>query len=249
MRNTIVFAAFLIGLGLATAYAAEPAAPAAEPEAALPPAVAALLDALDAAGKNIKTLTAKFDYVLNQVNLDDVTKRKGEITFKMPNLVKLVFTVKPETFIFDGRIMFHLTPATKQLDIVELRLPNEPPIESLELGKTPFPIPFGQKKENVLKFFTVSSDTTDKNADKKVRPADLELVPKKGTPLARTYTRILLWIDAKTSLPTRVKLFDTSENETAVDFHDIELNKDVDNKTFARPDVPQSWEIITHGKE
>jgi outer membrane lipoprotein-sorting protein len=75
------------------------------------------------------------------------------------------------------------------------------------------------------------------------------LVPKPDTPLAKDYTKILLWVDPKTSLPTRVRLYDTSENITTVDFRDIEINKNVDSKQFSRPSVPQDWEIVRHEKE
>jgi outer membrane lipoprotein-sorting protein len=77
----------------------------------------------------------------------------------------------------------------------------------------------------------------------------LALVPKKDTQLAKDYTKILLWVDPKTLVPTRARLYDTSENVTTVDFHDIETNKTIDPKSFLRPDVPQDWEIVMHAKE
>ncbi len=121
-------------------------------------------------------------------------------------------------------------------------------MESLELGKTPFPLPFGQRKEEVLKQFTVTRDAEEEKTDKDKRTV-LVLVPKPDTPLARDYTKILLWIDSKTSLPTRVRLFDPSENRTTFDFSDVEINKNVDAKMFTRPDVPQNWEIMNHPKD
>jgi len=240
---------------IATALAAEPAATPkgepAQPAAEAPPApeVAQVLDKMDAAGKDLKTVLAKFDYELNQTLYEDIQKRKGVIAYEAPNRLRFEFTDKPqETFVFDGRTLYHKKDATRQLVIWELRLPDEKPLESLELGKTPFPLPFGQKKEQVLKFFSVSRDAKEEAADKGKR-AVLFLVPKKDTPLAKDYTKILLWVDPKTSLPTRVRLYDTSENITTVDFRDIEINKNVDSKQFSRPSVPQDWEIVRHEKE
>jgi outer membrane lipoprotein-sorting protein len=235
------------GAEAAPAAAGAEAAPAAQAPPA--PQVVALLDRMDAAGKDIRTVRARFDYELNQTLYEDVTKRKGDLLYEAPNLLRFEFTTRPqETFVFDGRTLYHKKDATKQLVIWELRLPTEPPVDSLELGKTPFPLPFGQRKEAVLKFFTVGRDAKEEQADPAKR-AVLVLVPKKDTPLAKDYSKILLWIDPQTYLPTRARLFDTSGNVTTVDFHDVETNKPIDAKSFLRPDVPQDWEIVTHAKE
>jgi outer membrane lipoprotein-sorting protein len=229
---------------------APPAAPAAEAAAAPPAAdVAEVLDKMDAAGKDFRSVRARFDYELNQTLYEDVQKRKGELAYLAPNLLRFEFTDRPqETFVFDGRILYHKKDGTKQLVIWELRLPGEPPVESLELGKTPFPLPFGQKKEQVLKLFTVGRDSKEEAADKDSR-AVLVLVPRKDTPLAKDYKKVLLWVDVKSYLPTRARLYDNSDNITTVDFHHLEVNKDVDAKGFVRPSVPQDWEIVSHAKE
>jgi outer membrane lipoprotein-sorting protein len=242
-------------LVVAAAFAAEPAAPpkpdAAPVAAEAPPApdVVELLDRMEAAGKDLKTLRAKFDYELNQTLYEDVQKRKGDLQYMAPNLLRFEFTDKPqETFIFDGRTLFHKKDPTRQLIVWELRLPTEPPVESLELGKIPFPLPFGQKKEAVLRLFTAGRDAKEEATDKEKRQV-LVLVPRKDTPLAKDYTKILLWVDPKTAMPTRARLHDTSENVTTVDFRDIQTNKDVDPKSFTRPTVPQDWEVVNHPKE
>jgi len=239
----------------AAAYGAEsppPAKPGAEKpaaEAAPPADVVDVLDKMDAAGKEFKTIRAKFDYELNQTLYEDVQKRKGELLYQAPNLLRFEFTDKPqETFVFDGRVMYHKKDATRQLILWEVRLPEEPAVDSFELGKTPFPLPFGQRKAAVLKHFNVSRDAKEEAGDKEKR-AVLALVPKKDTPLARDYAKILLWVDAKQSLPTRARLADTSENVTTVDFHHIEANKEIDAKSFTRPAVPDGWEIVTHAKD
>jgi outer membrane lipoprotein-sorting protein len=253
----------LIALGAFAAYAADSAAPStgtggqaasgtpatpAAAEAAPTADVVAVLDKMDDAGKDLKTVRCKFDYEMNQTLYEKIQKRKGELVYLAPNQIRFEFVDKPlEAYVFDGRTLFNRKDATHQLIIYELRKPDEKPVESLELGKTPFPLPFGQKKENVLKHFTVTRDAAEEAADKEKR-AVLVLTPKAGTALAKDYTKILLWVDAKTSLPTRAKLYDQSENETTVDFRDIETNKPVDAKAFLRPDVPQDWEIVNHAK-
>ena len=100
----------------------------------------------------------------------------------------------------------------------------------------------------MLKHFTVTRGAAEEAKDKAKRRV-LTLVPKKGTDLAKDYMRILLWIDAKQSLPTRARLHDTSENITTVDFHHVETNKDLNADQFTRPKVPDDWEVVMHAKE
>ena len=252
MKQILTMLLLMWGGLLAVTYAGEPnteteKAPAPSP----PPAtnVIEVLDKMDAAGKDVRTVQAQFDYELNQTLYEDVQKRHGNLSYQTPNLLRFEFTDKPrETFIFDGRTLYHKKEATKQLILWELRRPQDPPVESFELGKTPFPLPFGQRKESVLKSFAVSRDAEAETADKEKRSV-LVLVPKPDTNLARDYTRILLWVDMTSCLPTRARLFDTSENITTVDFHHIEINKDVNPKDFGCPEMPGDWEVIAHPKE
>jgi len=230
------------------AHGAEPATATAEAEANPPADVARVLEKMDAAGETIKTLRARFDYELNQTLYEDIQKRKGRLVYQAPNLLRFEFTTRPEeTFVFDGRSVYHVKPSTRQLIQWEMRTTNEPPVDSLTLGKTPFPLPFGQKKATVLKHFTVTRDAAAESKDAKKRTV-LALVPKKDTPLAQDYTRILLWIETDDFFPTRARLLDVSENITTIDFHHIETGKNVAPNDFARPTVPNNWEVVEHLK-
>jgi len=228
MKRKYILPMFLLVWGglLAVTYAGEPNTETEKmaPQAPSPaPEVIDVLDKMDAVGKDVRTVRARFNYELNQTLYEDVQKRRGNLSYQTPNLLRFEFTDPPrETFIFDGRVLYHKKEATKQLILWELRGPQDPPVESFELGQTPFPLPFGQRKESVLKSFAVSRDAEAETADKEKRSV-LVLVPKPDTNLARDYTRILLWVDAASWLPTRARLFDTSENITTVDFHPIEI--------------------------
>jgi outer membrane lipoprotein-sorting protein len=249
----LAWAAACAAAGAADPAAPAPAAPAAAadapPPAPLPPDAAEALDKMDEAGRKIRTLRAPFDYELNQTLYEDVQKRKGILTFRVPNLLRFEFTDKPrETFVFDGRMLYHKKDATRQLVVWEVRLADEPPVESFELGKTPFPMPFGQKRETVVKHFSVSRDADEEKKDPQKRVV-LALVPKRETELARQYMKIILWVDAKDYLPRRARLLDTSENVTTIDFRSIEVNPEVDAKEFSRPEVPGDWETVVNPKE
>lgn len=254
MNRRIVIAALAgtwLAAGFGVAAGGQPdAAPVdATAEEAVPADVTDVLDKMDAAGKELKAVRAKFDYELNQTLYEDVQKRQGELVYQTPNLLRFEFVDKPrETLVFDGRIVYHRKDSTRQLILWELRLPTEPPVDSFELGKTPFPQPFGQRKAVVLKHFRVSRDAKEEKSDAKKRIV-LSLVPRKDTDLAKDYTRIVLWIEPKGHMPSRARLYDTSENITTIDFHHMEINPTVDAALFTRPKVPGDWEIVTHAKE
>ncbi len=225
-----------------------PAEAKSETAEALAPEVRTVLEKMEAAGEAIRTLRARFDYELNQTLYEDIKKRKGRLAYKAPNLLRFEFTDRPkETFVFDGRIVYHVKPSTHQLILWETRAADEPPVEALTLGKTPFPLPFGQKKATVLKHFRVSRNAKAEKTDPKKR-AVLTLVPRKGTTLAEDYVRILLWVDTRRWIPTRARLLDASENITTVDFHHIETNTEVAAEAFTRPAVPDDWEVVEHRK-
>jgi len=214
----------------------------------VPKDVAQVLEEMEAVGKTTRTLRAQFNYELNQTLYEDIQERCGRLAYKAPNLLRFEFTDRPkETFVFDGRIVYHVKPSTQQLILWEMRTPREKPVEALTLGKTPFPLPFGQKKATVLKQFHVGRDAEAEKKDPKKRTV-LTLVPRKGTTLAEDYVRILLWIETDRRFPTRARLFDVSENITTVDFHHIETNTAVDADQFTRPDVPKDWEVVEHRK-
>jgi outer membrane lipoprotein-sorting protein len=220
----------------------------AEAAEALAPEVREVLEKMEKAGEAVRTLRAQFDYELNQTLYEDIQKRKGRVLYAAPNRLRFEFTDRPkETFVFDGRVVYHVKPSTRQLMLWEMRTADEEPVEALTLGKTPFPLPFGQKKAAVVKHFRVSRHAEAEAKDPKKRRV-LALVPKKGTTLAQDYTRILLWVDTERWMPTRARLLDTSENITTVDFHQIETNVDVEKDPFARPKVPEDWEVVEHRK-
>lgn len=218
-------------------------------EADLDPACAALLDEMDATGRKLKTVRARFDYELHQTLFDDVKRRKGMLAFRAPNHLRFEFTGRDaEAFIFNGRILYHRQDASKQLHVWEIRRADEPPVESFQLGKTPFPMPFGQRKETVLKYFEAKCEP-GKDSPGAKEPSALVLTPKKGTELGRSYTRIKLWIDPETHLPTKARLWDPSENITTIAFEEVRTNEALPPETFDRPEVPAEWDVIPHRRE
>jgi len=212
-------------------------------------------------GQKINTVQADFDYEMNQTLLGDIQKRKGKVWHKKPNLFRLEFTTPTkETFVFDGRRLYEKRYAAKQLIIYEIRRPDEKPVESLEIGRSPFPMPFGQKAQAVKQHFEVTlgtPDATNSGATEPDKPAKtqpvptvevLVLTPKKKSSLAKDYKKMEFWVDTKTWLPTKIVTVDMSENILTIVFHKTVVNKKVKKNMFTAPAVPADWETIEHLK-
>src|SRR5205814_1171460 len=96
---------------------------------------------------------------------------------------KKVTEDKIEYLLLGGQLIDRTYRNTTQVTRVVLR-PGEK-TNLLQLGKGPFPLPIGQKKEDVFAQFDVK-----KLEPKKEDPADcvkIELTPKPGTSLARKF--------------------------------------------------------------
>ena len=219
MLRLAVALASLIGMSLAfaPAFAAEPAPPPKAPaEPAVAADVAAVLDKMDAVGKDLKTVTAKFDYELNQTAYDDKQKRKGELQYQAPNLLRFAFTDTPP-------------------EILHLRRPQPLPEEGWHQAIDHLADPAGRRSRA-----GAVAGTWEDAVPPALRPAQgggaeavhrharrrrgeeadkdgrtvLTLVPKADTPLARDYAKIMLWIDPKTS-PARRGCNSSTRRRTA----------------------------------
>ena len=118
------------------------------------PDVDRILKLEEAAGARIGKLRVRFDYDENNTLLEDREWREGRITYKKPNRILIEFTDGgKESFRFDGRIFVDDRPQQKVRHVYPMRKPGEPAVEDLDIGNVPFPLPFGQKRDKVLKNF------------------------------------------------------------------------------------------------
>ena len=97
-------------------------------------------------------------------------------------------------------------------------------LDVFQIGKGPFPLPFGQKKAEILRHFAVKlirpGPKDPKNAD------HLECTPLPGTEMHEKYGKVHFYIDRKLDLPVCVKTVEKEEgNEISASFSKIRLNK------------------------
>ena len=140
--------------------------------------------------------------------------------------------------IFDGRWYTEARQVTKTVIKRELVREGES-VDPFELGSGPFPLPFGQKKADILKNFTVSLVPAAEGD-----PADsdhLECIPRPGSQLAEDYKELHFHISRKYELPVRVVAHQRKERKTlTVNFKNLETNQGLARSRLDRQ-FPKSW--------
>jgi len=210
---------------------ASASAPAGE---SLDPAVAVILDRLERKGDQIDSIEAQIEYIKIDPVLNDKQEYKGILRFKelKPNPK---FYIEFDTFkqegitrkskqwhVFDGQWYIEARESTKTIEKTEIVRPGET-VEVFKLGHGPFPLPFGQKKADIVKHFTVklvkSEPKDPPNCD------HLECTPRPGTEMASKYDAVHFFIDRSLDLPVRVRTTEKQEgNQIVASFSNIKVN-------------------------
>ena len=155
----------------------------------------------------------------------------GKIRFD--NLKEDLFTsTKPEIYSFYDRFVHELNYKTMQLVHREL-VPEGQVIDPFRLGEGVFPIPFGQKKKDMLAHFAIRLIPA---ADKDPADSDhLELTPRPDSDMARRNKGknllLHLYIDRRLHLPVRI-VNETRDERITVDFSAIEINPKITEQDF-----------------
>ena len=231
-------------------------------EPKIDPDVDRVLRLAEKAGKSIAKLDAQFDYEFRQTLIDENEWRLGRMIYRKPSDIRIEFTDgKKEVFRFNGRVYVEDRPGQRQRYVHIFRKPHEKPISILEVEELPFPHPFGQKRDTLLKDFEIryrgkvalepwkrpgaKPDPTP--TDKLKKYERLELLPKPKSRAAKEYVRIDYWIDPDDGLLRQVRTEDKSERILTVRFHDIRKNDKVqaDDKLFEEGSLPdRNWERV-----
>jgi hypothetical protein len=179
---------------------------------------------------------------------DWVTKR-GEIWYQQADPVakflihfteKLTGTRKDqldERHLFDGCWYVEVQSRTKTVQRREIRRPDDPG-DPYKVGEGVFPLPFGQKKEDILREFEVlrlPPETGD--------PPDsdhLRLLPRAGTRTGQGYKQLDFWIDREgptAGLPIKVRVAKIDgtgklNSYITITFSDARLNQGFSGSIF-----------------
>lgn len=249
---------FVIIMPIAVAAAAEAAssAPTTQATTTTPaatsgdPKVDRILDQLERRGDEVESIATKLRADFIDVVAEDEQSKIGKLWFRRdkPNPKFKVIYEKTlfdgieredrHAYAFDGRYLIEQHDQAKTRIRREIVKEGET-IEPFRIGKGPFPLPFGQKKAEILRHFKVSlvrrSPKDPKNTD------HLKLIPKKDSSMAEKYEQLHFYIDRDLKLPVRVVAHQRRPGSNQVDeivrvtFNDLEVNPKVTDEMLTIP--------------
>jgi outer membrane lipoprotein-sorting protein len=201
-----------------------------------------VLDALDARGKDMKSLSADVKMITtDSLGGDDRTllgrlyyekRADGDSRFhaRFDKSIsgKQLDTDKKDWVYSDGLLVDRNYHLKKQSTHQVLR-----PGEKMELFKLqgPFPLPLGQDKADVHKSFDVKRIELKK--DEPAGTVHLTLTPMKGTDLAKRFMQIDLYVDPASSLPVRIDATDSDGATTKENFlTNAKVNESIPDEKF-----------------
>lgn len=213
-----------------------------------------LLDALDARGQNLSCFTADLKLSESDAATGDAITRSGRVLYQAGDhpRIRVVFDTKEvDGRVSDDRIEYLLsgsdlidrTYRTKVQVTRHILKPGEK-INLLKLGEGPFPLPIGQKKQDVHAMFEVTK--VDPSQNDLPQTVCLRLVPRTDTRFERKFKTIDVWVDLHNHMPIRIQTLD--RNETTIrttELTNIQINPALTDADFALPTIDQdNWQLI-----
>jgi hypothetical protein len=206
-----------------------------------------ILTQLEQRSNGLKDIRCRVKFVEDdRVNLSTLTKTgRLQLMIGDPNAVFLVHfertevdgvVGKQEWYLFDGQWLYQALERLQQVTKQEVARAGEK-LDLFDLETAPFPLPFGQKKDKILRHFEVTlaapapGDPPDSH--------HLVCIPRADSRMARKYDRLDFFVRRGLNLPVKIVVSknDGQEVNTA-DFPDLtekSINSGVSKDDFARP--------------
>lgn len=210
--------------------------------ATLDPAIDAILTRLEE--RRVQDLHARLtwrqEFAVDEP--DEVVSKRGELWYQQAEpvarfLIHFKEWIKgtekrtlDERHLFDGCWYVEVQSQTKTVQRREVRRPDDPG-DPYKVGEGVFPLPFGQKKDDILREFEVA--LLPPAADDPKDTDHLRLTPRAGTRTGQNYKELDFWVQRggpMDGLPVRVrvaKLDGTGRvnSHITITFGDAALNK------------------------
>lgn len=224
--------------------------------------VDAVLDRLEQAGVGLRDLSANVTYTVTQLikqnpdDPDEVQNYHGSLQYLVKGdqkLAKIHFEWSDDGrlkdpsqmwVIFDGRWVIEAKEKTKTVIKREVVRPSEAS-NPFKLGEGPFPLPFGQKKAEILEQFEVTLRAA--GPDDPPQADRLLCTPRPNTELARQYEWIELFVSRakgdSLGVPVKIVAHDRREAvlKTAV-FKKLRRNWGLKPGSFKLPPQTDPWQ-------
>lgn len=211
-----------------------------------------VLDALDARGQGLTSFVANVKLTDTDAGLGDASSRTGKAWYQAGESPRMRVTFdKREAngravdekveYLLKGPDLIERTYRTKSQITHHVLRPGEK-LNLLKLGEGPFPLPIGQKKEDVHAMFEVKK--IDLKQGDSANTIHLQLIPKPSTRFERKFKTLDVWVDLKDNMPRRIETLD--RNETTVrttDLSDVQINPKLSDSEFTLPPIDGDWNL------
>ncbi|QDU71905.1 LolA family protein [Mucisphaera calidilacus] len=224
----------------------------------LSPEAATLLQRVEQAADNLKSLRARLRYDRIQGLLGDEQRRFGELRYAAgpPGRFAVHFEYlivedrrdrQNRWYIFDGRYLAEKLEDEKLFIRREVVAEDQDAAEAdpLRFGSGPFSLPLNLRKDEVDARFVVAAIPPD--PDDPENTFHLQLTPRPHMDIEQT--QIDLWYDNKTALPRRVRTLDNSENESIIDLLRVTTNEKVREADFSTDPPARGYRVEEHHLE
>ncbi len=222
----------------------------------------ALLDRLETAAEGLRDFRADITYSLWDSILERREIRGGEIVYDVSpddgsrRFAILVTSVsvgnrrdnQNKRYVFDGSWFVEIDYDNRMFIKRQIVAPGER-FDPLKLGEGPFPLPVGQRREDVLARFEASLlEGTQHEVLARFlagKPIEgLKLVPRPSTPQAKEIAEVEIFYDAATLLPVGILLTETNGDRKTVMLRHLKRNQGIDESklSIGEPD-PAKWQI------
>lgn len=239
--------------------------PASRPTSAPTPEMQ-ILNRLEKAGDKFPAVTAKLTYVFRDRLVGDAEIRTGTVSYlrgkeKSPARFQVDFRtlqtspkVKPlahrQVYAFDGMWLSVLKYLPKQITRYQVARKGQR-VEPLRIGRGPFPLPFGQKAADVLKYFVPTTKKVSLRVGTVPKaPANADyigLIRRTSRADEMKYALLEMWVDRKTDLPVLLIAYEGKRlsrrgvtKVTSVQFTDVQTSEKLPESVFY-PRKPIGW--------
>jgi hypothetical protein len=228
----------------------------------------ALLTALEEADRDLRTLRARVMYVRVFDIVGDEQRRDGTLYFRSRvregERPDRAFAIDFDTllvgrrkedikerYVFDGQWLLELDFATRHFTRRQVVAPGET-FDPLRIGEGPFPIPIGQRKDEILaRYDTELVDATDGLLSEALRgraegTSQIMLTPRPFFAEESDFKQIRLWYSRDEDgrlLPRMARTVNYAGDEATVILTDVDVNERAaipDDRFETRP--PRGWD-------
>ncbi len=225
-----------------------------------------LLSALETADEGIQTLRCNIVHTKLFAIAGDIQQRRGALIYSTEPRQRFAISFeakiidnevrnREEIYIFDGEWLVEKSPTDREFIKTRIVRPGEA-FDPLRIGDGPFPIPIGQKGEEILeRFFAELAPAADGLEDEAFQPASraasasgwiqLRLTPRPGFADETKLTEVRVWYDPDDLLPRMAKTINKSGDESLVYLYSLKKNTETAEGEFSveTPGEDEGWNV------